>query len=160
MGILQARILGCHAYLQGIFPTQESNPGLLHYRRILYLLSHQGWRRLFYNSINCKDMMIMQIIFTHRNANELLLAEVQLTDFCPIENYSLLPCCCSLLSHVWLFFDPMDCRPPGSSVPGISQALEPVAIFFYRRSSQPRDWTWVSYVRRQILYRWATSETL
>ena len=27
-GILQARILGCHALFQGIFPTQGSNPGL------------------------------------------------------------------------------------------------------------------------------------
>ena len=33
--------VGCHALLQGIFPTQESNPGLLHYRWILYHLSHQ-----------------------------------------------------------------------------------------------------------------------
>ena len=28
--------------LQGIFPTQGSNPGLLHCRRILYQLSYQG----------------------------------------------------------------------------------------------------------------------
>ena len=28
--------------LQGIFPTQESNPGLLHCRQILYQLSYQG----------------------------------------------------------------------------------------------------------------------
>ena len=28
--------------LQGIFPTQGSNPGLLHCRQILYHLSHQG----------------------------------------------------------------------------------------------------------------------
>ena len=28
--------------LQGIFPTQGLNPGLLHCRRILYQLSHQG----------------------------------------------------------------------------------------------------------------------
>ena len=28
--------------LQGIFLTQESNQGLLHYRQILYHLSHQG----------------------------------------------------------------------------------------------------------------------
>ena len=34
--------VGCHALLQGIFPTQESNPGLLLYRWILYHLSHQG----------------------------------------------------------------------------------------------------------------------
>ena len=34
--------VGCHALLQGIFPTQGSNPGLLHCRWILYQLSHQG----------------------------------------------------------------------------------------------------------------------
>ena len=33
---------GCHFLLQGIFPTQESNPGLLHCSQILYRLSHQG----------------------------------------------------------------------------------------------------------------------
>ena len=31
---------------QGIFPTQGSNPGLLHCRRILYFLSHQGSPRI------------------------------------------------------------------------------------------------------------------
>ena len=34
--------VGCHALLQGIFPTQGSNPGLPHCRWILYCLSHQG----------------------------------------------------------------------------------------------------------------------
>ena len=34
--------VGCHGLLQGIFPTQVSNPGLLHFRRILYQLSYQG----------------------------------------------------------------------------------------------------------------------
>ena len=34
--------MGCHALLQEIFPTQGSNPGLLHPRQILYHLSHQG----------------------------------------------------------------------------------------------------------------------
>ena len=33
--------MGCHALLQGIFPTQGSNLGLPHCRRILYHLSHQ-----------------------------------------------------------------------------------------------------------------------
>ena len=33
--------VGCHALLQGIFPTQGSNPDLLHCKRILYHLSHQ-----------------------------------------------------------------------------------------------------------------------
>ena len=34
--------VGCHALLQGIFPTQESNPGLLHCRQIVYHLNYQG----------------------------------------------------------------------------------------------------------------------
>ena len=34
--------VGCHALLQGIFPTQGSNPGLLHCGQILYQLSCEG----------------------------------------------------------------------------------------------------------------------
>ena len=33
---------GCHFLLQGIFPTQGSNPGLPHCRQTLYHLSHKG----------------------------------------------------------------------------------------------------------------------
>ena len=33
--------VGSRSLLQGIFPIQELNPGLRHYRRILYQLSHQ-----------------------------------------------------------------------------------------------------------------------
>ena len=36
--------VGFHAPLQGIFPTQGSNPGLPHCRRVLCHLSHQGSR--------------------------------------------------------------------------------------------------------------------
>ena len=35
--------VGCHSLLQGIFPTQGSNLGLLHCRQILY---HLSWVRL------------------------------------------------------------------------------------------------------------------
>ena len=51
-GIFQARILeckkkkntrvGCHFLHQGIFPTQGSNPGLLHCQQTLHHLNHQG----------------------------------------------------------------------------------------------------------------------
>ena len=34
--------VGCHFLLQGIFPTQELNLGLLHCRQILYCLSYKG----------------------------------------------------------------------------------------------------------------------
>ena len=38
--------VGSCSLLQGIFPTQGSNPGLLHCRQILYQLSHKGSPRI------------------------------------------------------------------------------------------------------------------
>ena len=71
-GIFQARVLewafpsskntvvdGC-SLLQGIFPTQEWNPGLPYCRQILYSLSHQGSLYI----INLK--LILNIILKHR----------------------------------------------------------------------------------------------
>ena len=40
--------VGCRALLQGIFPTQGSNPDLLHCRQILYQLRYQGSLRQLY----------------------------------------------------------------------------------------------------------------
>ena len=57
-------------------------------------------------------------------------------------------------------FSPMDCSLPGSSVHGISQAriLEWVSIPFSRRSSWPRDQTWVSCTAGRFFTVWATRE--
>ena len=44
--------VGCHAFLQGIFPTQGLNPGLPHCRWILYHLSHQGGDDKLHNVIS------------------------------------------------------------------------------------------------------------
>ena len=43
-GVFQARVLevGCHFLLQGIFPTEGSNLGLLHYRQTFYPLEPPG----------------------------------------------------------------------------------------------------------------------
>ena len=38
--------VGSLSFLQGIFPTQGSNPGLSHCRQILYQLSHKGSPRI------------------------------------------------------------------------------------------------------------------
>ena len=56
--------------------------------------------------------------------------------------------------------DPIDCSLPGFSVYGIFQArvLEWVTIFFSRRSSRPRDWTWVSCIIGRHFTVWATRE--
>ena len=56
-GILQARILEWvgHALLQGIFPTQGLNQGLPHYRWILYHLSHQESKEIYWPSTQSQD---------------------------------------------------------------------------------------------------------
>ena len=38
--------MGSRSLLQGIFPTQKSNPGLTHWRQILYQLSNKGSPRI------------------------------------------------------------------------------------------------------------------
>jgi len=64
------------------------------------------------------------------------------------------------LSHVRLFWDAMNCSPPGSSVHGIVQAriLEWVAIPFFGESSQSKDWTWVSHIAGRSFTVWTTRE--
>ena len=42
----QSTEVGSLSVLQGIFPTQGSNPGLLHFRRVLYQLSHKRSPRI------------------------------------------------------------------------------------------------------------------
>ena len=58
--------------------------------------------------------------------------------------------CCSVAKSCPTFFDSLSCSLPGSSLRGILQAriLEWVAISFSRGSSQPRDWTLISYIGR------------
>ena len=58
--------------------------------------------------------------------------------------------------------DPMVSSPPGSSVHGILQAriLEWVAIPSFRRSSLPRDPTWVSHMAGMFFIIGATREAL
>ena len=45
--------VGGHSLLQEVFPTQGSNPGLLHCRQILYHLTHQG--------VTLKNLLIPQL---------------------------------------------------------------------------------------------------
>ena len=67
-----------------------------------------------------------------------------------------------VLSRVQLFANPWTFTLPSFSVHGIFQArvLEWVTLFSSRESSQPRGWTLISCIGRQILYHWATWEAL
>ena len=90
--------------------------------------------------------------------------------FCFLETFLLKPSIlilpsgmreCVLVAQLCLIlYDPMDCRPPGSSVHGIFQAgvLEWIAISFSKGSSTPRDWTQVSCIAGRFFTIWTTRE--
>ena len=59
--------VGCHFLLQGIFPTQRRNPGLLHCRWILYHLSKKSMFGLFLLMRIC-SLYIHPNVFVHESA--------------------------------------------------------------------------------------------
>ena len=100
--------VGCHALCQGIFPAQGLNPGLLHCRRILYPLRHQGSPNLF--------------IVGQREREKVCVC------------VCVCVCACARAQSCPTLCNPMDCSLPGSSDQGIFQAsiLEWVAISYAR----------------------------
>ena len=137
--ILQAGTLGCHALLQGIFPTEGSNPGLPHCRWILNHLSSQGsplCRILEFNLTETLGNCIITSESCHLVVSS--LGTVKPTD----ENhwskaagggaYMSAQSCPTL-------FNPMDYNLPGSSVHGASPGKKWVAVPSSRGSYQPGD---------------------
>ena len=62
--------VGCHALLQGTFPTQGSNQGLLHWRQILYYLNYQGFPiQWFFSTLTVIIGTHFQNIFIFPNRN-------------------------------------------------------------------------------------------
>ena len=122
----------CHFFLQGIFLTQESNPGFPHWRQILYCLSHQ------------EDLDYL------KKVSDLV------TFFCC---YCFI--CFSHWSCVQLFCSSMDCSPTQAPLSmGFPRQEYWSGLPFPSpgRSSPPRDRTHVSCIGGQILYHRATWE--
>ena len=133
--------LGSHSLLQRIFPTQGLNTGLLHCRKILYCLTHQGSpaAKSLQSCLTLCDPIdssppgspvpgILQ-------ARTLEWAAISFSNAMKVKSESEVTQSCPTLR------DPLDCSLPGSSVHGILQAriLEWVVIPFSRGSSRPRD---------------------
>ena len=51
--------MGSISLLQGFFPTQGLNPGLLHCRQILYQLSHKEFRFTVLDMVDITDEDVM-----------------------------------------------------------------------------------------------------
>ena len=80
--------VGSHSLLQGIFPTQGSNPGLLHCRQVLYQLSHQ---RSPFHTVVVQSLSWFDSLWSQR------LQRARLP--CPSPSPKVFPSSCSL--HWW-----------------------------------------------------------
>ena len=134
--------VGCHFLLQGIFPTQGSNPiG----RRIPE--ENTTTKNIRRQTVLKKGLWLKSL--PKRNTLFRLLCDSK------INKNSVK----ALIAQPYpAFCDPMDCRLPGFIVHGILlvRILEWVAIPFSRGSSQSRDRTWVSSTEGTFFTVWAT----
>ena len=116
--------------LQGNFPTQRSNPGLPHCRRILYQLNHKGSL-----TIEFLKGILLQFCFVlfFKSFSPLGTVACALTG--RKDSYHIM--CYAQLFRCSTLCNPTDCNLPGSSLHGVFQAkiLEWVAIAYYRGSS-------------------------
>ena len=133
--------VGFHTLLQGIFPTQGSNPGLPCGRQILYYLSHQG------------SPWILKWIAYAFTVQGILLAEYWSGQPFPypgdLPNPGIEPRCPALQ------VDSLPAEPAG-----MPRILKWVACLFSRGSFQLRNQTGVSCIAGGFFTSWATRESL
>ena len=110
--------VGSCSLLQGIFPTQGSNPGLLPCRQILHQLSYQGSPRI----LELDSLSLLQWIFQPKESNQGLLHCWQIlyqlswqgSPFMPKDSHysdwCLTGLCCALCNHAHSAFG--GCMPP------------------------------------------------
>ena len=156
--------VGCHFLLQGIFPTQGLNPGLLHCRQMLYHLSHQGspkGKPVIYEKKKVGGWgwgyFAPSSGWADRPSSSSCYANIPTTSsascslFCHLVVQLCLTVCDTIncspvrLPHQWVF--------PGKNT-GVGFTS------FSWGSSRARCWTRISYIGRQTLYHWATDEAL
>ena len=116
----------------------------------------EGCQRVIFNSVFFFDLLVSWNStqeLSHPPHVFVCLYHYQFLDSC--FTYRLMICVsvCVVIQSCHTLCDSMDCSPPSSSVHGIFHAriLTQVAISSDRGSSQPRDWTCVSCMGRQIL---------
>ena len=127
--------MGCHSLLQGIFPTQGSNPRLLclmHWQADSLPLSYQGTcveiQELFFPTLKVYELS--QICAPNQINNYYLLSTFWVPNTMP--HLTPAAAAAKLLQSCPTLCDLRDGSPPGSPIPGILQArtLEWVAMSF------------------------------
>ena len=131
--------VGNLSLLQRIFPTQGSSPGLLHYKRILYHLSHMGSPRIlewvaYPFSSGSSWPRNWARVFCIAGGFFPIWAMREAQKYRMHVKWKLLSC-------VWLFATAWTIQ----SMEFSARILEWVAFPFSRRSFQPGGWTQVSH---------------
>ena len=111
--------VGSHSLLQGIFPTQGSNPGLLHYRQILYHLSCQGSP---FHAVVIQSLSWFNSLGSHGLQHARLPCPSPSPEVCP-SSCSLRWWCCATISSSDTLFCPQS-FPASETIPK-SHQFEP-----------------------------------
>ena len=142
--------VGSLPFLQGIFPTQGSNPGLPHCRWILYHLSYQRspingkWKKLKVKfAQSCLTLCDHMRNFSGQNTGMGSLSLLQ--GIFPTQGSNPGPPNCK-----WILYQ--------LSYKGSPRILGWVAYPFPRESSQPRNQTRVSCIEGRFFTNWAIRE--
>ena len=98
--------VGCHFLLQRIFPTQGMNPDLLHYRQILYHLSHQGSQYHLKECSNTFFFIRLPRCFAIRHSRRYWFLDIHEWLSFTMKNV----CHWSLISRVFLLTSAQKCR--------------------------------------------------
>ena len=149
--------VGCYSILQGICPTQGSNPGLLHCRQILCHLSYRGGPKIHYFKVSfaltyfhvSRDNIDKEIL-------DLYCFLVLLSIKQPLK-WSEVKWSHSVMSYsLWpRGLEPIRLLCPWDS-PGKNTGVG--CHFLLQGSSQPRDRTQVSCIVGRFFAIWATGE--
>ena len=119
--------VGSLSLLQGIFPTQELNPGLLHCRQILYQLSYRGSPTI--ESAAAKWLQSCPTLQPHRRQPTRLPHPWDSSGKnTGVGCHFLLQCMkgkseSEVAQSCLTLSDPMDCSPLGSSVHGTIESI-------------------------------------
>ena len=95
--------VGCHALLQGIFPTWGSNPGLLHCKWILFHLSHQGRQDCQVSNSNCDKLDTPYLPHPSSPTSHFQLLSWEGTHFGLLSPFSTYACPTIIIQHCSVF---------------------------------------------------------
>ena len=132
--------VGSLSLLQGIFPTQGSNPGLPHCRQILYQLGHQGSLKWEFQSVQFSRSVMSDSLWPHgmqhaRPPCPSLTPRVY-SNSCPLSQW----CHPTISSSVVTFSSCLQSFPASGSFQGVSSYNQVAKVLDIQLQHQSFQW--------------------